>query len=78
LQEKIQGLGISEDFETSDEPPLVNLQGISVEAVLDVLESFRKAEDEYLCEHSAVYISLALNTYLIIQRFPSCGKRSNC
>lgn len=60
LQEKIQGLGISDEFETSDEPAVVNLQGITVEAVLNVLESFRKAENDYLCEHLTVYASLGL------------------
>lgn len=50
LQRKIKRLGIPDDFEFSEEPLLVKLDEISVELVLDVLESFRKAADDYLCE----------------------------
>jgi hypothetical protein len=50
VQRKIGRLGILDDFESAEEPLSVNLGDVSVETVLDVLESFRKAANEYLCE----------------------------
>ena len=50
LQRKIMRLGIPDDFESLEELLPVNLDGVSVEVVLDVLESFRKAANDYLCK----------------------------
>ncbi|KAF8584488.1 hypothetical protein K439DRAFT_1633508 [Ramaria rubella] len=48
LQQKLQNIGISRDFDTIEEPVLVDLQETNLETILDVLESFRKAESDYL------------------------------
>jgi squamous cell carcinoma antigen recognized by T-cells 3 len=50
LQRKIKRLGVPDDFESSEEPLSINLDGINVENVMDMLGSFRDAENDYLCE----------------------------
>lgn len=52
LQRKIMRLGIPDDFDSSEEPLSINLNGINVEDVMDVLVLFRNAENDYLCELS--------------------------
>lgn len=50
LQRKLRGLRIPDDFESLEESLFVDLDGITVETVADVLESFDKAENDYFCE----------------------------
>lgn len=49
LQAKLRHLGIPDDFESAEEVTL-DLSGVTLEALLEVMELFRKAAGDCLCE----------------------------
>lgn len=75
LQSKLRQLGISDDFESMEDVSL-DLSSVTLDALLDLFELFRKAESDYFCEINQLSIEVSCNLrHCLFQQFRFLKKK---